>query len=124
MTRHELLENMYVAFDTLRAHKVRSGLTVLGIVIGVTSVISVASISQGLNKFVSDKVEALGSRTYFVTRFPLGTFDFSKLPEHIRQRKYLGWGDARRVAEQSPAVEFVTAFGTRIAAPGISGSGA
>lgn len=123
MTRHELLENMFVAFDTLRAHKVRSGLTILGIVIGVTSVISVASIIEGLNKFIADKVESLGSRTYFVTRFPLGTFDFSKLPEHIRQRKYFNWADARRIAEQSPGVEFVTAFGTRMAIPGISGAG-
>ncbi|MBL8229392.1 MAG: ABC transporter permease [Bryobacterales bacterium] len=124
MTRSELLENMYVALETLRSHKVRSGLTVLGIVIGVTSVISVAAIIQGLNKFISDKVESLGSRTYFVTRFPPGNNDFSKMPEKIRQRKYLQYGDARRIAELSPGVDFVTAFGTRVAAPGMAGAGA
>ena len=51
--------------QTLRSSKVRSALTVLGIVIGVSSVISMAAIIQGLNKFVQDKVESLGSRTYF-----------------------------------------------------------
>lgn len=122
MTRTELTENMWVALETLRSHKVRSGLTVLGIVIGVTSVISVAAIIQGLNKFISDKVESLGSRTYFVTRFPAGTTNFAKLPEKIRQRKYFNYGDARRVAELSPGAEFVTAFGTRMAAPGMPGA--
>ena len=42
MTRHELFENLAVALDTLRARKVRSGLTILGIVVGVATVISVA----------------------------------------------------------------------------------
>jgi putative ABC transport system permease protein len=68
MTRAEFQENLMVALDTLRAHKVRSSLTLLGIVIGVTSVISVAAIINGLNKFISDKVEQLGSRSYFVGR--------------------------------------------------------
>ncbi|MBL8295103.1 MAG: ABC transporter permease, partial [Bryobacterales bacterium] len=48
MQHADIRENVAVAFDTLRSHKLRSGLTVLGIVIGVTSVISVASIISGL----------------------------------------------------------------------------
>ena len=44
MTRHEAVENIRVALETLQSRKVRSGLTILGIVIGVTSVIAVASI--------------------------------------------------------------------------------
>ena len=67
MTRVEIHENVLVAFDTVRTHKVRSALTVLGIVIGVTSVISVASIIQGLNGYVAARVEKMGSRTYFLT---------------------------------------------------------
>ena len=45
MRAAEIRENLLVGLDTLRSHKVRSGLTVLGIVIGVTSVISVAAIN-------------------------------------------------------------------------------
>ena len=69
MTREEALSNVFIAFDTLRANKLRSSLTILGIVIGVTSVIAVASIIEGLNRFVQMKVEAFGPRTFFVARF-------------------------------------------------------
>ena len=72
MTASQARENFLAALATLRSAKVRSALTVLGIIIGVSSVISMAAIIQGLNKFVQDKVESLGSRTYFVSRFPPG----------------------------------------------------
>ena len=62
MTAAEARENLLVALDTLRSHKVRSFLTILGIVIGVTSVISVASIIDGLNAYIQNKVESFGAR--------------------------------------------------------------
>lgn len=112
MTRAEFRENFKVSIDTLRAHKVRSGLTLLGIVIGVTSVISVAAIIDGLNKFVSNKVEGLGSRTYFVSRFPFGT-DPMHLPEKIRVRKYLDAEYGPRIRESVRSVDHLTVMGTR-----------
>lgn len=123
MTQAELKENLNVAITTIRSQKVRSGLTVLGIVIGVMSVISVAAIIEGLNHYVASKVERLGSRTYFVSRFPVGTFDFSRLPEHVRQRKYLEYSYSRSVGELSPAAAFVTVFGTRAGIAGFAGAG-
>ncbi|MGA2597944.1 MAG: ABC transporter permease, partial [Bryobacteraceae bacterium] len=87
MTAAEVRENVMAAAGTIRSHKGRSFLTVLGIVIGVTSVISVASIISGLNKFVQDRVDALGSRTFFITRFPAGQ-DPNRLPIKYRLRKY------------------------------------
>lgn len=112
MTRSEFRENLLVSLDTLRAHKVRSALTLLGIVIGVASVISVAAIIDGLNKFISDKVEKLGSRTYFVTRFPFGT-DPTRMPERYRTRRYFQYEDADKLREMSRTIESVTAMGTR-----------
>jgi putative ABC transport system permease protein len=112
MTGPELRENLMVALDTLRSHKVRSGLTILGIIIGVTSVISVASIIDGLNAYIQNKVESFGSRTYFVSRIPLGPH-FGRMPEHIRQRKYIQATDAEYVRTASPSAELVTVFGTR-----------
>ena len=112
MTRHEVVENLLVALDTLRSHKVRSALTILGIVIGVTSVITVASIIDGLNKYVQNKVDSLGSRTYFVTRFPAGQ-DPNRLPLKFRIRKYLQYSDAAYLRESCPDIETATAFGTR-----------
>lgn len=112
MTRHEAVENLLVALDTLRSHKVRSGLTILGIVIGVTSVISVASIIDGLNRFVQAKVDSLGSRTYFISRLPGGT-DPNRLPLKIRIRKYIEYPDASYLRESCPDIGTATAFGTR-----------
>src|SRR5207245_9648159 len=90
MTLAQARENFLAALETLRSSKVRSALTVLGIIIGVSSVISMAAIIQGLNKFVQDRVERLGSRTYFISRIPFGT-DPARLPEPIRARKYLDY---------------------------------
>jgi len=112
MTLAQARENFFAAMETLRSSKVRSGLTVLGIVIGVSSVISMAAIIQGLNKFVQDKVESLGSRTYFLTRFPPGT-DPSRMPERFRIRKYLEYNYADFVRQAAPDVRIVTTFGTR-----------
>ena len=114
MTRAELRENLLVAFDTLRSHKIRSGLTVLGIVIGVTSVIAVASIIDGLNGYIADRVESFGSRTYFISRIPLGP-RFGRMPEHIRLRKYFEPGDAAAIRDMTRTVDAVTIFGTRAA---------
>jgi putative ABC transport system permease protein len=112
MTLAQARENFLAAMDTLRSSKVRSALTVLGIVIGVSSVISMAAIIQGLNKFVQDKVESLGSRTYFLSRFPPGT-DPSRWPENIRTRRYLQYDYADFVRQAAPDVQIVTTVGTR-----------
>jgi len=112
MTLAQARENFVAAMQTLHSSKVRSALTVLGIVIGVSSVISMAAIIQGLNKFVQDRVEGLGSRTYFVTRFPAGT-DPSRMPEKIRVRRYLEYDYADYVRSAAPDVENVSIFGTR-----------
>lgn len=108
MTRAELVENLRAALDTLRSHKVRSGLTVLGIVIGVTSVISVAAIITGLNGFIAERVEKMGSRTYYVSRFSFT--GFGRMPEKIRKRKYLTPADADYVRQSCPMVDIITPF--------------
>ncbi len=64
-------ESVKLAIDTLYANKLRSGLTVLGIVIGVTTVIAISSIINGLNNRVSDFVTSLGSNVIWVTKMPI-----------------------------------------------------
>src|SRR5580658_659686 len=112
MTRTELNENFLLAMDTIRARKGRSVLTVIGIVIGVTSVISVAAIITGLNRNVADRVNALGSKVFFITRIPNGMV---RMTEEIRTRKYLTYEDAVAAREQCKNCEIVTTFGTRVA---------
>ena len=104
-------ENLVIALETIRTNKFRSFLTILGVVIGVTSVISVASIIEGLNNLVADRVNQLGSKVFFVSRIP--PFTFGRLPERIRRRKYLYYNDALAVREQCSSIELATAFQTR-----------
>jgi putative ABC transport system permease protein len=112
MTLHQARENFFSALEALRSSKVRSALTVMGIVIGVSSVISMAAIISGLNKFVQDKVESLGSRTYFVSRFPPGS-DPAHWPESIRTRKYFEYNYADFIRETAPDVKIISTVGTR-----------
>jgi putative ABC transport system permease protein len=60
-----------MAFETLRTNKLRSGLTVLGIVIGVTTVITMSSVINGLNNRVTDWVSSLGSNVFWVFHMPV-----------------------------------------------------
>ncbi len=63
-------EAIAIAVSSLRANKLRSFLTVLGILIGVASVIAVVAITEGLDRYMSDKVLELGSRSFSVQRMP------------------------------------------------------
>jgi putative ABC transport system permease protein len=113
MTRAELKENFLVAMDTIQSRKGRSALTILGIVIGVTSVISVAAIITGLNKHVANRVQSLVARVFFVSRLPFARF--GRLPESIRTRKYFQYEDAAKIRAACRSCEHATAFGTRAA---------
>src|SRR5580698_5226243 len=70
MAQGQTRESIKMALDTLRTNKLRSGLTVLGIVIGVTTVITISSIINGVNNRVSEWVSSLGSNVIWVTRMP------------------------------------------------------
>ena len=65
----DIKETVGMALDTLRTNKLRSGLTILGIVIGVMTVITISSVVNGLNQSVAGLVESLGSNVLFVFRF-------------------------------------------------------
>ena len=71
MAQGQTRESVQMALDTLRANKLRSGLTILGIVIGVTSVIAISSIINGLNNRVGDFVSSLGSNVFWVFHLPV-----------------------------------------------------
>src|ERR1035437_9284948 len=71
MAQGQTRESVKTALDTLRANKLRSGLTILGIVIGVTTVITISSVINGLNNRVSDWVSSLGSNVFWVFHMPV-----------------------------------------------------
>src|SRR5215813_5400253 len=95
-----------MAIDTIRGNKLRSGLTVLGIVIGVVVVIGISSFVSGLNNSVMESIGSLGSNLIFV--FHIQPFSFSRPTEEMRKRKVLTYEDYEAVA-QLPHVKAATA---------------
>ncbi len=71
MAQGQTRESVKMALETLRVNKLRSGLTILGIVIGVTTVITISSIISGLNNRVNDWVSSLGSNVFWVFHMPV-----------------------------------------------------
>jgi putative ABC transport system permease protein len=71
MARGQTRESIKMALDTVRTNKLRSGLTILGIVIGVTTVITISSVITGLNNRVNDWVTSMGSNVFWVFHMPL-----------------------------------------------------
>src|SRR3981189_188361 len=89
-------ETITMALDTLRANKFRSGLTILGIVIGVMTVIVISSVINGLNSSVSGLVESLGANVIWVFRFPVIGVRPTK---DVLTRKQMTYEDAMAMKE-------------------------
>ena len=68
-----MLETVRLSLDALRAHKLRSFLTLLGVILAVTTLVAVMSVVAGLNFYVADKIANLGANVYLVTRFGIIT---------------------------------------------------
>jgi putative ABC transport system permease protein len=75
-----------IALASLRANKLRSFLTVLGILIGVSSVIAVVAITEGLDRYIADKVLQLGSRAFAVQKMPDIITSREQFVEMMRRR--------------------------------------
>src|SRR6266849_10544895 len=103
--RGEFGEIVNLATDTLRSNKLRSSLTVLGIVIGVAVVIGVSSIGRGLDDNVKQIVTSIGSNVVFA--FHLEPFTFGRPTEEMRTRKELTFDDAMAM-QDLPHVKAVT----------------
>ena len=91
-----------MALDTLRANKLRSALTILGVSVGVVTVIFMVSIIQGLNKAFADQIESLGSNTIFVSKFA-PSFGRPPGPEEIH-RKDITMDDAEAFRTEAPSI--------------------
>jgi len=104
--RHHVRENLALALDTLRTHKFRSFLTVLGVLIGTTTVIAVTSIIAGLDKQLVDVAEQFGTRTLWVYKLQLGVAH--RLTSEERLRRPLSYEDAMAIKDQCASVETVS----------------
>ncbi len=104
--RQDFRENLILALDTLRAHKLRSFLTVLGVVIGVGIIIVVAALLAGFDSSVTESFSGYGADTAFFNKFG-GGLHFGRPTMEERMRKPLTLEDGEALLEQCPAVKAV-----------------
>src|SRR2546423_15115211 len=95
----EIGENILMAFDTLRTHKVRSALTMLGVIGGTMTVIAISSFLTGLREFVLEQTKRFGPDIVFVSKWDNIGIRFSRPSQAERMRKDLTIEDANAVAE-------------------------
>jgi putative ABC transport system permease protein len=100
-------EVVAMSFDTVRTNKLRSALTVLGVVIGITSIVGMTSLIRGFDESLRDSIRELGPNTVFIAKFSgvsiLGGKDFVEL----LKRPNITLADARAIVRESPSVQWV-----------------
>ena len=101
--KQDYRENLVLAFDTLRSHKLRSFLTVLGVVIGVGVIILVAGFLTAFKESISEEITGYGADTAFIDRF--GQLPhFARPPKEMRMRKPLTLEDGEALLAACPAI--------------------
>src|SRR5271167_3063048 len=102
-------ENLRQALDTLKSHKLRSALTVFGVVLGVSVIMLVTALIAGFDHAVQEQMKQFGSDTAFITKWDQGRHGGPPPLEEI-QRKPLTLEDAKAILEGCPAVKNITTF--------------
>lgn len=107
ITGFEMREAMLMAFAAIRANKLRSFLTVLGVLIGVSSVIGMVSLITGLNNSMARQIESLGSNAIYVSKFKPG-ISFGPRSSEERNRKGIVYEDAMAILEHCSLIDAVS----------------
>src|ERR1700747_1207326 len=102
-------ENLRQALDPLRTHKLRSALTIFGVVLGVSVIMLVAALITGFDAQIQENVKQFGADTAFITKWDQGRHG-GPPPLEERQRKPLTIDDEQAIQDSCPAVKNVTAF--------------
>ncbi|UCD94612.1 MAG: ABC transporter permease [Candidatus Zixiibacteriota bacterium] len=107
MTFVELKEGLIMAMGALVGNKFRSSLTILGVLIGVWSVIAMTSLISGLDSAVEESISGMGSNILFVDRFP-PEVDYDDLTDEQRNRKFMTVDEADAIRDNCPSVAAVS----------------
>ena len=100
-------EVIRMAIDTVRTNKMRSGLTVLGIVIGITSIVGMTAMIRGFDQSLRDSIGAIGPTTIFMQRFNFASFTNGAEISQLLRRPNLTVSDARALEEQATTLQYV-----------------
>ena len=100
-------EVVVMAFDTVRTNKMRSGLTVLGIVIGITAIVGMTALIRGFDQSVRDLLSTIGPNTIFIQRFGITDFANGAEIRDLLKRPNLSSSDARALETQATTLQYV-----------------
>jgi putative ABC transport system permease protein len=103
-----LRDNIFLAADALRAHKLRAALTMLGLTMGVATLIAVMTLVQGANRYVETKIANLGTNVFRISRLPFVLTDFTVVARAQRNKNIL-LEDMQAVAEGCVECQYVGA---------------
>jgi len=95
-----------MALSSLRTNKLRSGLTIIGVMVGVGSVIGMAAVIDGLNDAAEGEIDRMGSNIVMISRFPPNV-DRDELSDEDRNRPLITEGEALAIQENCPSVDGV-----------------
>jgi putative ABC transport system permease protein len=109
MTRLAFSNGLRLAFQTIRSHKLRAFLTVLGVIIGTGTIIGVAAILTGFDANMTGVLRSFGPNSIIVFKFPVG-FRVGNLSPEERTRKQLTYENAVHLRERCTACENVSAM--------------
>jgi putative ABC transport system permease protein len=107
MNIFEIKESLLLALAAIKTHKMRAFLTILGVLIGVATVIAMVSIITGLNTSMARQIESLGSNVIYVTKFKI-EIQLGGPSEEERNRKPITFEDAVAVRDFCPSIEAVS----------------
>ena len=99
-------EIIVMSWDTVRGNKLRSALTILGVVIGITSIVSMTALIRGFDESFKDLFRQIGPNTMFVTKFSIVSFSQGKEFRDLIKRPNITIEDAHAI-ERSPLVDSV-----------------
>jgi len=100
-------EILSMAIEALWSNKLRTGLTMLGVIIGIASVIAISSIGQGVQKNVEQQIQALGTDVLQI--FP-GAARSGNVRQGLGSSSTLTWQDAKAIQENAPSAQLVSAY--------------
>src|SRR6187431_3435467 len=92
-----LRETVEMALDTLRSNKMRSALTVLGVVIGVTSIVGMTSLIRGFDSSLRESIEELGPNTIYLSKLSIVSISGGAEFDDLMRRPALTVGDAQAI---------------------------
>src|SRR5262250_1874401 len=102
----DLRDNLAECLSALRAHKLRASLTMLGLTMGVATLITVMTIVQGANVYVEQKIANLGTNVFQIARTPFAVTDFNVVIKALKYKK-IELDDVRAIQEGCSACDEV-----------------